>query len=37
MMSPRNTVVQVSAVHTGISAAPETVMGELMKRMLPWP
>ena len=34
MVSPRNTLVQVSAVHTGISDAPERVIGELMERMV---
>ena len=35
MVSPRNTIVQVSAVHTGVTEDPARVVGELLERMVP--
>ena len=35
MVAPRNTMVQTSPVHTGISDEPERVVGELLARMVP--
>ena len=35
LVSPRNTIVQVSPVHTGISDEPERVLEDLLEQMVP--